>query len=218
MVLVSGNFQNDVQPPALAESSNEISESNGSAEEFASASDKGTLPENPSASDRSETSTLYDPASQNSKALTTSSRSACADNHSNENDSFPLHTACESGHMNIVKTLLDSGANLTAQGKNDYSPLHYACYKGHTNIVQLLLARGADVNIQNKYRSTPLHLACFKGYTEIVQELLDNSSADINVKNQHGYTPLHVACRHGHTDIVKILEEHIERELKKEIK
>jgi hypothetical protein len=48
--MVSGNIPNSVYPLDLPESSNKTSESNGSAEEFASASDKGTLPKSTSAS------------------------------------------------------------------------------------------------------------------------------------------------------------------------
>jgi hypothetical protein len=57
--MFSINSTNNVPPLASAGSSNEISESNGFAGEVASTSDRSTLPETTSASDRSETSLLY---------------------------------------------------------------------------------------------------------------------------------------------------------------
>ncbi|EDO45485.1 predicted protein, partial [Nematostella vectensis] len=55
----------------------------------------------------------------------------------------PLHIAVVYGHWEIVKLLLDEGADVEAQTKNGYQPLHLAAQYGHKIIIEILLQRGA---------------------------------------------------------------------------
>jgi hypothetical protein len=63
------------------------------------------------------------------------------------NDSNALDVASAMGHTDVVRLLLDRGANVDkASGNMGWTPLSSAAYKGHTDIVQLLIERGADIN------------------------------------------------------------------------
>ena len=57
-----------------------------------------------------------------------------------------LSYACRRGHYEIVRQLLDSGANPNVHGSYDMveTPLSLAARHGHFDIVRLLVARGAD--------------------------------------------------------------------------
>ena len=141
------NLNNKIAYLTLVEQNNKTSGSNDFAGELASTSDKGTSPKSTNAQNRSETSTLYGSASQDSENPTTSSN--CAENHSNsavaashENDDFPLHTACADGNMNLVQELLDNDANFEMEDDDDTTPLHIACLNGHTSVAQLLHRKG----------------------------------------------------------------------------
>ncbi|ORX40351.1 ankyrin [Piromyces finnis] len=118
-----------------------------------------------------------------------------------------LHYACKKGCENIVKYLIDRGANVNATDMNNWTPLHYACEKGYENIVKYLIDKGADINIQNKDRCTPLHFACDRGNEEIVKYLIENEKIDVNSQDDNGWTPLHHACYQGNEEIVKYLIE-----------
>ena len=84
--------------------------------------------------------------------------------HIDLNSSFisglsPLHEACRSGHLEMVKLLLLYGmeANLLS---NFYlnSPLHYACFYGHTHVAaHLLKYPEVDIDIENKQHESPLY-------------------------------------------------------------
>ena len=56
-----------------------------------------------------------------------------------------LMVACMQGHYEIVKCLLESGADVNVKDKQNWTALMKAADKGHVELVKLLLAYGADV-------------------------------------------------------------------------
>ncbi|XP_019860059.1 PREDICTED: transient receptor potential cation channel subfamily A member 1 homolog isoform X2 [Amphimedon queenslandica] len=121
----------------------------------------------------------------------------------------PLNIACFKGHTEIVKLLLEHGAdfNVTNNKGQGRTPLGIACVQGHTEVVKLLLKHKADFNdVTDDNGNTPLSNACKPGHMEIVELLLEHG-ANSNVTNNKGYTPLSIACYKGHTEIVKLLLE-----------
>ena len=122
----------------------------------------------------------------------------------------PLMTACLEGHVDVVGTLLENGADPNkAQYKGlGLSPLHIACELGHTRIVEMLLEKNVDVRKTDKMGETPLHVACSKDNLPII-ELLLSHQALINAFDKQGNTPLHVAAVYGHPEVVDyLLKQH----------
>ncbi|KAL9096722.1 MAG: hypothetical protein Q9165_001210 [Trypethelium subeluteriae] len=91
-----------------------------------------------------------------------------------------LQAASRQGYIEIVKLLLDRGADVNAQG-NYSNALQAASGGGYIEIVKLLLDRGADVNAQEGYHGNALKAASRQGYTETVKLLLDRV-ADVNAQ------------------------------------
>jgi len=54
----------------------------------------------------------------------------------------------ENGHSEIVKLLIESGANIHAD--NDYA-VRWAAKNGHSEIVKLLIESGANIHTKNDY-------------------------------------------------------------------
>ena len=72
----------------------------------------------------------------------------------------PLHEAIWGGKQEIVKLLLDGGANPNAPIKSpDWAPLHEAARFGFNGIIDLLIEKGADINTGNTMGRTPLDIA-----------------------------------------------------------
>lgn len=98
-----------------------------------------------------------------------------ADMHREDaNGTFPLYNACSHGHMEVVRALLDEGANIdqrTSPKFDSYGALHIACDQGFADVVALLLERGASTTAKNDLGETPIETARQAGRTDIVDLL-----------------------------------------------
>src|SRR5712692_4092092 len=57
-----------------------------------------------------------------------------------------LFRAAVEGNVNLVRALLDAGADVNAREEEGETPLMYASVEGRTEVVLLLISRSADVN------------------------------------------------------------------------
>jgi ankyrin repeat protein len=141
-----------------------------------------------------------------------------------------LLIAAGSGNVEIVRMLLDGGAqvNFLRKGKiggkrfscaiNDWTdfdiefgrtPLIVASMNGHGEVVSLLLEHGADVNApENVEKRTALMFASENGHQDVVATLLTHG-ADINAVTGgayfYGCSALIFALRNGHEALAKTL-------------
>ncbi|QDV82168.1 ankyrin repeat domain-containing protein [Planctomycetes bacterium TBK1r] len=63
--------------------------------------------------------------------------------------STPLSAAALLGNIEIVKLLLERGANVAATNRDGTTPLHVAAFMCHTEVVELLLENGASPGREN---------------------------------------------------------------------
>jgi ankyrin repeat protein len=115
-----------------------------------------------------------------------------------------IYLAATAGHEEIVRLLLDCGANVNGEDFRGRSPLSLAASVGHEGIVRLLLERGADINKANSWGESPLSLAASAGYEGIVRLLLDRG-ADVNGEDFRGRSPLFLAASAGYEGVVRLL-------------
>jgi Ankyrin repeats (3 copies)/Ankyrin repeat len=104
----------------------------------------------------------------------------------------PLSEAAYVGNVDLIKLLLEYGADVNGTNRGLETALHVAARGGHVPVVELLIARGALVNPTDTLGQTPLHYAAWSDPSAI-QPLLDRG-ASIGAPDRAGDTPLHLAA------------------------
>jgi ankyrin repeat protein len=125
-------------------------------------------------------------------------------NERNKYGKTPLINASTQGHLEVVRSLLNRGANVNAKDKNGCTSLMYAIEDEHTAIVRLLLNKGARANIRTQAGDTPLSMAVYYENLDIAKLLLDHG-ANVNARNLDGQSALMYAARRGNLQMVKLL-------------
>jgi len=137
-------------------------------------------------------------------------------NAHDEHGRTALMSAVRKGQREIVRMLLDAGADPNLQTSYGATALsmasgHHpdivrmlldagadvdkgkglvqAAWYGQLEIVRMLLKAGADVNVQTRYECTPLFAASLNGHREIVRTLID-AGADVHAMCRHGITAM----------------------------
>jgi len=128
----------------------------------------------------------------------------------------PLHCAAQGEHLDIVRLLLDAGADVHCLTTEGASVLHYlvrVCSSDQNGLQTLLesVTLGSRqepdrmlLNSQNCHGETALHQAAVRG-REVAVRVLLSRGADPQLQSRFGETPLHVAARSGHANICRLL-------------
>jgi hypothetical protein len=96
-----------------------------------------------------------------------------------------LYYAAVCEHADIVKLLLDHGADANTQDEQGWSAVYMASMYGCTEVVEMLIRKGADPNSTDNDGKTAIHIAVQYKRVETVRALLD-LGADPFIKNSEG--------------------------------
>ena len=120
-----------------------------------------------------------------------------------------LHSAVELGNDDIVKALIEKGADIEAATSDGIRSLHMAARHGHITMVETLIAEGADVDTVDNAGNTVFHHIAKHELREervdwfpfnTVQNCLrilriESCDDSLEQRNSAGETPLLVAAR-----------------------
>jgi len=120
-----------------------------------------------------------------------------------------LAWAARCGNEEVMKILLDAGANIDAVlTDNGETALHWAVKAGQANAMALLIDRGAVPNMPDQDGRTPLHAASIfrygSGFTAAIKPLMEKGT-DPSIKDKNGWTPLALAAKAGYAASVLAL-------------
>lgn len=108
----------------------------------------------------------------------------------------------------LVRALLDAGAEADVTNNYGSTPLAEAVKLGNVELVRMLLEAGADPDSPNQDRQTALMLAAHIGALEIARMLIEHG-ADVNaVETFRGQTALMWAAAENHPAVAELLVEH----------
>ncbi|CAK8998212.1 Ankyrin-2 (ANK-2) (Ankyrin-B) (Brain ankyrin) (Non-erythroid ankyrin) [Durusdinium trenchii] len=114
--------------------------------------------------------------------------------------------AAEKGRLDVLKALLEQGADKDLKDDEGKTALYWAVQKDSMQMVQALLATGAAKDIQTNLGHTALHRAAKKGHVEIVKELLA-AGATKEIQDNNGKTAADLASDEDHLEVLELLEE-----------
>ncbi|THX36906.1 hypothetical protein D6D10_06297 [Aureobasidium pullulans] len=109
-------------------------------------------------------------------------------------------------NLEIVRLLLDRGADVDTRGGKFRAALCDAALYDNVEVVRMLLQRGADPNLRDKRFGGALQAACYfrHGNFNLVQLLLDNGT-DVNVRGGRYGNALCAAVYNGHVESAHML-------------
>ncbi|XP_015770068.1 PREDICTED: E3 ubiquitin-protein ligase MIB2-like isoform X3 [Acropora digitifera] len=118
-----------------------------------------------------------------------------------------LHVACHEGHCNIIRELIERGADEDKLDDEGYTVIHHAAYGDKTGeALKLLLNKGFDPNVQDsENRNSPLHLAVQQSNEMAVRILTQDATCDVNLQDHDGNTALHCAVAGEKQNMVEML-------------
>ncbi|KAK7502989.1 hypothetical protein BaRGS_00005615 [Batillaria attramentaria] len=120
-------------------------------------------------------------------------------------DNSPLHIASQQGYLDVVRCLLDHGADLDSKNEEEQTPIHLAAKFGRTNIVREIIRHDKSVlNDEDENSNTALHLAAQYGHNKVAAVLLE-LGADVSARNYNQWTPLDLAASKGWTKTCSVL-------------
>eukprot|EP00644_Phytophthora_capsici_P008386 jgi/Phyca11/114670/e_gw1.26.136.1 len=126
----------------------------------------------------------------------------------------PLLQACLGGQLQLVRLLLNAGANPSHQNKQAHSPLHYlSAFCRDRQLLRDIIANGADVNAKSMKLNTPMHFAAMNG-NEVATQVLLEHGASASVINEDKRSVVYLAKKWRHRsveDLVRPPEEEDDR-------
>ncbi|CAH3194929.1 unnamed protein product [Porites evermanni] len=128
----------------------------------------------------------------------------------------PLHLATQRGRLDIIKILIEHGADISAVNEESETAIHIAAREGRDEVLRHLLQRVSMtglsckdlVNKENDEAKTCLHLAVQGGHVEAAMVCLEYGANLQSVKKSRDHLPLHVASSLGDLQMVKFLLSH----------
>jgi ankyrin repeat protein len=116
----------------------------------------------------------------------------------------PLFKAAGEGRTDIVKYLIEKGADVNFRGKEwGHTPLSEAASRGFDDVIEVLLKAGADPKIKDRNGYTAFAIAALGGQTDAAEALL--KSSDVNAADNYGNTLLMAATTTGQTEAIRWL-------------
>ena len=118
----------------------------------------------------------------------------------------PLKLAAKGGNAEVLKVLLDSGADPNFIGNKlpGFTSLNIAVQYGKFDCAKLMIKHGAHLADKNM-TNTALHSAAFGGFANIVEYLIKEKRMDVNLRNNANRTSLYQSITQGHNSVAEVL-------------
>jgi 26S proteasome non-ATPase regulatory subunit 10 len=111
-----------------------------------------------------------------------------------------LHVASSKGDLEMVRQLIENGADVNLKTNNGVTPVHLAVSHDDADVVKYLIDHNGSVRTKDNLDRTALQRAAAAGFEDIVSVLIA-AKAPVSATDSYGWTALHHACAEGHAEI-----------------
>lgn len=133
-------------------------------------------------------------------------------NRASDQERTAVHCAATHGHLDIIKFLVEAGAEVYSNPMNTYPPVFWAANNRHRkdapdcqHIVDYFLNEIPDKAMGTNGLGIMINLAGRLGYKDIVKKHIEKDPLSVFQRGWIGDSPLHWPAHNGHLDIVKLL-------------
>lgn len=117
----------------------------------------------------------------------------------------PLMAAARYARVEVMRLLLDAGADPNWRGQSEDTALHEAALTDNVEAMRLLFETGADPNLRDDiFNETPLHVAAVWSTPAAVAAMIA-AGAELETRARDDETPLFLAAKSGNGPVVAAL-------------
>ncbi len=117
----------------------------------------------------------------------------------------PLHEAAKRGHLDIVRLLVDRGAEVYSNPMKTYPPVIVAAWAKQQSVVDYFLKEIPDKADGTNKLGVTANLAARMGWIDVVRAHIAADPLAVHQRGWIGDTPLHWPAHNGFADIVTLL-------------
>lgn len=120
----------------------------------------------------------------------------------------PLHLAVFNGDQNIVKYLLEVGANPNQMSIFTYeTPMHFASMSGNQDIFLMLLDHGGDINLFNKKKITVFEMLLVYNHEDLFVNMVESCHVILaNIDSVTMFKSYEYACYKQYNKAIDLLK------------
>ncbi|NWT76560.1 ANR16 protein, partial [Prunella himalayana] len=123
-------------------------------------------------------------------------------------DWTPLMMACTRKNLEVIKTLVEHGANPLLRNKDGWNCFHIASREGHPEVLQYLLDVSPSCwDTESTTGRTPLHTAAASSSVLVFSPVTSRCQYKADSRDSCGVTPFMDALQNGHVGIARLLLE-----------
>jgi len=121
----------------------------------------------------------------------------------------PVYFAITYDRVDVLKFLIERGADVNVRDKTGLTPLHVATFMSRPACADVLIKAGAGIDAVDDFGDTPLHSGAIHGMTGMIGFLV-RRGADPHAVNRNGETPMDLAVRYHQNRAVETLRKLLE--------
>jgi len=125
-------------------------------------------------------------------------------NDTNKKKETPLHMAVRNNRADVVKFLVEKGADIEARDVLGATPLFASLEVDNLDLAKYLVEKGADINVEAFNGKRLVHLAGSSKTVDTIKWLV-SLGLDINVRDKEENLPIHYTCMSGELNTLVFL-------------